>query len=403
MKSASLPPAYVLGGGLLALGIVRSLGRHGVPVTIFKEGDEDISFSSRYVRGIALGPQGHSHAAADRIIDEARKESRKPVLLAAGDSNLLTACLNEERLREHLCMVLPPLKAAETVIHKERFQSFASQHAVPVPRGWHPANVAELRMLLDDVRFPVVLKPARSADWHTASIVSTQGRTKMFRIDGPDQLIAEWTRIARICSPPIIQEYVRGDDDAHFSYISYRDRSARELTSFCVQKLRLNPIHGGFSTFARVVGEPGMEIIGRRVLDQLEYRGAASVCFKRDSVSGEPYIFEINGRIPLSHGAGLLVGIDLPWLMYRDALGHRQEPFQARRSNGHWLTLTHDIWAMRDYRKAGEIGWAEWLRSLLKVRLVVEFDARDLGPFGYFLRGLVRSGYSAIRRRWRGN
>jgi predicted ATP-grasp superfamily ATP-dependent carboligase len=403
MKSAALPPAYVLGGGLLALGIVRSLGRRGVPVTIFKEGDADISFSSRYVRGIALGPPGHSHAAADRIIDEARKESRKPVLLAAGDSNLLTACLNEDRLRQHLCMVLPPLEAAETVINKDRFQSFATRHAVPVPRGWHPANVAELRMVLDAVRFPVVLKPARSADWHTAAIVSTQGRTKMFRVDGPDQLLAEWTRIAGISSPPLIQEYVRGEDDAHFSYVSYRDRSGRELTSFCVQKLRLNPIHGGFATFARVVGEPGMEVIGRRALDQLEYRGAASVCFKRDSVSGEPYIFEINGRIPLAHGAGLLVGIDLPWLMYGDALGLPQEPIQAGRSHGHWLTLTYDIWAMLDYRRAGEIGLAAWLRSLLKVRHVVELDARDPGPFGYFLRGLMRSGCNAILRRRRGN
>ncbi len=403
MGSKPLAGAYILGGGLLALGIARSLGRHGVAVTIFKDGEEDIAFSSRYVRGIALGPKCDSQATVGRIIDEARKEKRRPVLFTAGDSNLLTACQNEYRLREHFCFVLPPLTAAETVIGKERFQAFAADHAAPVPRGWHPVSAAELHNLLDDMRFPLVLKPVRSSDWHKSSIVSMQGHTKMFRVDGPDQLLAEWTRIAGLCGPPLIQEYVRGNDDAHFSYVSYRDRTGRELTNFCVQKLRLNPIHGGFATFARVVRAPSMEDIGSRVLDQLKYKGAASVCFKRDSVSGEPHIFEINGRIPLCHGAGRLVGIDLSWLMYRDALGLPQEPAQAQHSDGHWLTLSYDIWAMRDYRRTGELGIADWLRSLLKVRQIVELDPRDPGPFGYFLWSLVRAGFTALQRRLRSN
>jgi hypothetical protein len=61
-------PAFVLGGGLLALGLIRSLGRHGVPVTVLKEGEADISFHSRYVRGIALGSRTTAQDKVDSLV-----------------------------------------------------------------------------------------------------------------------------------------------------------------------------------------------------------------------------------------------------------------------------------------------------------------------------------------------
>jgi predicted ATP-grasp superfamily ATP-dependent carboligase len=304
-------------------------------------------------------------------------------------------------LREHFHCVLPTLTSAQTVIGKSLFQDFAASHAVPVPQGWNPRNRDELRALADSLPYPLVLKPVRSADWHLPSVVSAQGHRKMILVEDADQLLAEWTRVSELASPPLVQQYVRGGDDAHYSYVSYRDRHGAELAWFCVHKLRLNPIHGGFATFARVVREPALEATGRRVLDQLEYRGAASVCFKRDPLSQDARIFEINGRIPLAHGASQLAGIDLPWLMYRDALGQEPARSDPSQSTGHWLALTYDLWAARDYRRAGELSLLSWLRSLLRVRVVVEFDPRDPGPFLHLLGSLLRTGSEALWRKLR--
>jgi predicted ATP-grasp superfamily ATP-dependent carboligase len=401
-KKNNIAPAYVLGGGLLALGLVRSLGRHGVPVTIVKEGAADISFHSRHVRGIALGDHTGARDKVDCLIAAARRESQKPVLFVAGDMNLLAACQHEAELREHFHCVLPTLTAAQTVVGKSLFQDFAARHAVPVPQGWNPRDLDELRALADSLPYPLVLKPVRSADWHLPSVVAAQGHRKMILVEDRDRLLAEWSRVIALAPPPLVQEYVRGGDDAHYSYVSYRDRDGTELAWFCVHKLRLNPIHGGFATLARVVSEPTLEATGRRVLDQLDYRGAASVCFKRDPLSQDARIFEINGRIPLAHGASELAGIDLPWLMYRDALGLEPAPSDSSHSSGHWLALTYDLWAARDYRKAGELSVMAWLRSLLRVRVVVELDPRDPGPFLHLLGNLLRTGGDALWRRFRG-
>ena len=395
------PPAYVLGGGLIALGIIRSLGRQGVPITLFEDTPEDIAFHSRYVRVVRLHHAIDHEGTAERILLESQRESQKPVLFVCGDRCLLAGCRAEQRLRQHLHVVLPPLHAAETVNDKGRFQAFAKAHDIPVPRGWNPRSRAELEALLPELTFPLALKPVHSSDWQRQAMVVAQGHLKLIRVDTAAQLLVQWERITARTGPPLLQEFIQGDDTNHFSYVSYRDRDGRELVGLCVQKLRLHPIHGGLATLARIAREPTMESAGRRVLDHLGYRSVASVCFKRDAVTGEARIFEINGRLPLVHSTFLLAGIDLPWLMYRDAQGLSLPPPVLARPHGYWLTLSHDIWAAREYVRAREMGPGAWLRSLLRVRIIVEFDPRDPGPSLYFLRTTLRGVWRGLSRRLR--
>ena len=122
-----------------------------------------------------------------------------------------------------------------------------------------------------------MLKPAQSSDWRQGSVVAAQGWIKMIRVDNSAKLLDEWTRLARIVAPPIIQEFIPGDDSDHFSYVSYMDRDGRELAGICVRKLRVHPIHGGAAACATVCDDPGMQAAGRKILRQLGYRSVASV------------------------------------------------------------------------------------------------------------------------------
>ena len=216
--------------------------------------------------------------------------------------------------------------------------------------------------------------------------------------DDAETLIGEWTRLARLVAPPIVQEFIQGDDSDHFSYVSYMDRDGRELAGLCVRKLRVHPSHGGAASCATVSSDPAMEAAGRTILRQLGYRSIASVCFKRDPRTGQARIYEINGRLPLCHQVFQLAGIDLPWLMYRDAQGLECEPCGPPRPCGHWMAFNYDVAAARAYRRAGELTFTQWLRSLLKVRMIVELDPRDPGPFIHVLRKNLRSGRTKLTR-----
>ena len=147
----------------------------------------------------------------------------------------------------------------------------------------------------------------------------------------------------------VIQEYIQGDDSQHYSFVSYRDRQNRELVSLCVRKRRLVPIHAGASTFAEIGRDPENEIAAkaRSVLDHLQYPGPSSVCFKRDERTGTSRIFEINGRLPLCHSILQMGGIDLPWLMYQDALELPLDEQVPGDTSGTWSSLESDIEAFR--------------------------------------------------------
>ena len=388
----STPRAFVLGAGVIALGILRSLGRRGVPVTVFTIEKDDIAHHSRFGRVIGLHSPGDALAIATQLVREASALPSKPVLFVSGDSNLRIACEQAALLASAMHVVLPTLDAALTVLEKDRFQAFAVRHDLPVPRGWTPQTREELESVIEseNLSFPVVLKPQRSGEWRSPDAISALGLVKMLRADSVAQLREQWAKVVSLAGPPVLQEYVRGDDDTHASYVSYVNDAGTELAGFVIRKHRLFPIHGGLATFAGVTDEPDIASIGRDIVERLGYRGASSVSFKRDSVTGKPWVFEVNGRMPMVFAAGALAGIDLPWIMYRDALGM---PFEQPGSNigtGRWVALTQDIGAMRQYRKAGELGFPGWLGSLFRARYIVEFDPLDLGPFLYFLKSHLR-------------
>ncbi len=285
------PKALILGGGPIGLGVVRSLGRKRIPITLFDDSDDDICYHSRYVNVSRLEDMGDEQSVVEQVILVARKQAEKPVLFVSGDDSLAFACRHSERLRPHVHFRLPSIEAAETVLSKERFHAFSVANHVPVPRGWAPTSEEELHALIGHIPFPAVLKPNQSIQWHRGAILTAQGHIKMIRVDDESELIEHWNRLSQYGNRIIIQEFIRGDDSQHFSYVSYRDRDGKELTGLCAQKLRLHPIHGGLGTFARVVSNDEMRTEARRVLDQLDYTGVASVCFKRDEVSGHAKIF----------------------------------------------------------------------------------------------------------------
>ena len=370
---------FVVGGGLLALGIARAMRRTGVPVVVFTATAESLLPYSRRCRLVSVAP-GDDDALLRAVFTEAASCSTPPVLIPAGDKALLFSCSHTDQLGECVRVVLPSLDAASTVLEKDRFDTYAQKHGVPVPQSWAFADLDELRQEAGHLPYPLAVKPSVSTHWHGTAFTSAFGHIKMLRVDTPAELVACVERIAALAPMPLVQEFVVGGDHEHYSYVSYRNREGVELSGVLVQKLRLSPIRYGLGTCARVVRNQDMEAIGRHVTATLPYRSVASVCFKRDVRTGAPKVFEVNGRLPLNFPAIGVAGMNLPLLMYRDALGDSPSPATVKRYGRLWTTLSHDIWAMRGYQRAGELSFAQWLWSYREVKQVLELDWRDPGP-----------------------
>lgn len=395
------PEVFILGGGLISLGVSRSLGRRRIPVTVFGADPNDICFQSRYVRranwpeeGGRVGPS-NSAAVIHQMVAEARALPTKPVLFVSGDDGLLSACRHAEELRPWMDFRLPDLGTARTVLDKEIFQRFAADNDIPVPRGWAPETRTDLLGVMGEMRFPVIIKPTDSMDWHRDSVVEDQGWIKMIRVDDEASLLNQWDRLHRYGRPLLIQEYIRGGDDQHYSYVAYLGDREQQLTSLLCRKLRIHPIGAGLGSFAESAVDPDLEAVGRNVVKRLGYTGAVSVCMKKDRVSGEAIVFEVNGRLPLAHGIFQAVGIDLPWLMYIDAQGLPTPRGTQPRARVRWSALGHDIGSYRQNSQAGRLSFARWLRSYAGRTWICELDPRDPRPFVFFVAQLIRR---AVRR-----
>jgi predicted ATP-grasp superfamily ATP-dependent carboligase len=126
---------FVVGGGLLALGITRAMQRTGVPVVVFTATAESLLPYSRRCRLVSVAP-GDDGALLRVVLAEAANWPSPPVLIPAGDKALLFACAHADQLGHRVRMVLPSLDAARTVLEKDRFDAYAQQYGVPVPQSW---------------------------------------------------------------------------------------------------------------------------------------------------------------------------------------------------------------------------------------------------------------------------
>ena len=370
-RTATPPvPAFVLGGSINALAVVRSLGRKGIPVRVVPDREFDVAIRSKYATELEArrgGPSDETLVA--RLVASAQATGTRPVLFVTTDRDLLLVARHRERFAEAFRFDLPERETVETAADKALFAEFADRHGLPVPGTEVLRSREDAVRAADLLRFPVVLKPNLSFAW------PARGR-KIVLAANATSLVAQWEALRGTCDCLIAQELIESPDSEHFAFCAYRSADHEELASITIRKLRVLPIHGGAATFLQTISDPALEAAGRKTLAALGYTGAASVCFKTDLPTGRHLIHEVNGRLPAWHGAFALAGIDLPHLIYRELLGERGLPATPATVGGKWVAVAGDIAACRDYRRSGELGLGRWLASLRGVGVWAEL-ARD--------------------------
>ena len=73
--------ALVMGGDYRGLGLVRSLGRHGIPVCVIQQSDQRLAAASRYASRTLFYPSWDGVAGVDYLLEMAAKYNFKQWLL----------------------------------------------------------------------------------------------------------------------------------------------------------------------------------------------------------------------------------------------------------------------------------------------------------------------------------
>jgi len=384
------PPAIIMGNGINALTAARCLGRLSVPVYLLGPDKKDIAYYSRYVKVLEQPAQITVQSFIAQIRKTAEASDCKPVLICAADEYLQLLSSHREQLQEFCRFTIPSPAAIDTVLDKGLFGEFCEANDLPAPRSWAPETKRQLDDYLDQITFPVLIKPTISHNADEQEFQKDGEFAKMILVENKSELDKYYSELKRQGANLLIQEYIPGPDREHYSYYSYRNFESKELVGIGFRKTRLNPIHGGAGSFIEFSDSAELAATSRILLDKLNYTGISSVCYKRHQHTGKFMLHEVNGRLPMGHATSLLCNINLPYVAYQDALGVQVKLQQRAPGNYTWIALGNDFDSFRKYRRAGELSILEWLWSLRNVRVCAEFGFDDLRPFIFFLRNRLR-------------
>ena len=301
-----------------ALAAVRSLGRAGYTVIVASALPHSLAGSSRYASQSVRVPdplaEPDDFAAA---IQAALRERPVQVVLPITEAAILALL----KVRESLdaAIPFPSAEVFRRVSDKAAVMAIAPDVGIAVPEQRLVLSRAEAAGLHGaGLRFPLVLKPARSVAEGVA------GRVKLGVLHVADraELEAKLDRLPEEAFPLLIQSRIVGPGVGVF--LMLWDGQLRAL--FMHRRLREKPPSGGVSVYSEsVMADPALIDRSKALLDRLGWQGVAMVEYKIDAASGVPYLMEINGRLWGSLQLAVDSGVDFPSLLVASALGENPE------------------------------------------------------------------------------
>jgi D-aspartate ligase len=355
------PPAVVLQSSFAnGLGVIRDLGREGVPVLALDPNPRSLGFLSRYAAGVSVpDPARDEEAFVAGLEALGRELAERPVVFPTHDEYVWAVSRHADRLEPLFRVPFSGWGTMRRVADKEEQLRAAWRAGVDTPRTVFVRSPADLDGEARQLAYPAIFKPVESLAFKRRF-----GRP-VLRIAAPADLADVYRRVDD-CGTLMLQEIVPGGDDALFTVGSYLDVASEPLAVFTGRKLRQHPRDFGTARFAEAVWIDELAEIGLRLLRELRYHGVSQVEFKRDPRDGRFRLMEVNARHWLWHSLAAACGVNLSYVAYRDAVGR---PLVAgRQRDGRWMLGLHDLPDSLRETLRGELSLHEWARSLRGTR-----------------------------------
>jgi D-aspartate ligase len=390
--SPTMTPAIVVSGATHGLGVVRSLGRQGVPVTVVSYDKRDIAPSSRFVRDVLRAPHPDKDEAAFlKVLLEAGHRSPGSLLIPASDAALSAVAAHRTSLEDAgLIVACDGPEVIETLLNKAKTFALARSAGVPGPTTFAPADEADVRRFSESAEFPAVLKPELSHLYRRLIGV------KWTRVESPEEAVRAYAVARSHSLEVVLQELIPGDEQCGAVYNSYF-WNGEPLVEFTSRKIRNSPPETGSPSVVVSEWMPEVAEQGRRLLRAANFSGYSCTEFKRDPRDGEYKVMEVNARHNLSSLLATRCGINFPWLQYQH-LVHGQVPAQRDYEQGiYWIDVTRDVQNLAHYLRRPGYSLGEFLRPYRGSRIFAVLDRHDVGPAA--ARGLDTVRIAAARLR----
>ena len=327
----------VIGGDYQGLGIVRSLGRHGIPVCVIDD-ENSLARYSRYTEFSEVVPTLLDSAdSVHSLLDFGRRKNLQGwVLYPTRDEQVAAISKHRDELSQIFRVPTPGWESIKWLWDKRNTYNLAEHLGIPAPRTWYPRSIEDLDQI--DGHFPVALKPAIKEHFIYAT------KNKAWRADNLAELKEIFQRALQHIPVDeiMIQDLIPGDGACQYSYCSFFKRG-NSVASLTACRRRQHPLEfGRSSTYVETVELPLLEEYSQRFLRAVNYYGLVEVEFKRDARDGQYRLLDVNGRTWGYHSIGHRAGTDFPYLLFADQMDQPVETCVGK-VGVRWIRLLTDL------------------------------------------------------------
>jgi predicted ATP-grasp superfamily ATP-dependent carboligase len=391
-------PALVLNVGSMALhhgsvGIIRSLGRMGVPVYAVVEDRFTPSAVSRYLTGAFVwDTRGlDCQHLLEGLTTIGQRLNQPTVLIPTSDLASVLIAENADILRRWFLFPDQATKLPRTLADKRELYRLCERLGVPFPLTVFPKSVDGIHQFVARAGYPVVVKAGEPwslpAGARTTSIASCS-RDLAAIIKATES--QGWSNL-------LVQEYIDPAGGEDWFYHGYRNDQSGYAMSFTGRKLRSYPVTAGPTTLGKAVANERLCHQAENLLKAISYAGVCDLDYRLDSRDGQFKLLDFNPRIGAQFRLFEADGLDLPRALYLDLTGNDVPPCKPI-NDRIFVAEFHDLAASLAQFRRGKLGLREWKSSLAGNRELAWFSRDDLRPFlAMCLRLSVRVGQRLLR------
>ncbi|MFL6437849.1 MAG: hypothetical protein ACJ71Q_09735 [Terriglobales bacterium] len=382
-------PAVILEGSPRGnLGIVRTLGRLGVPMYVTHARPASPACQSRYCKGAFQWDftAATAEETVSFLMTVGERIGKRSFLIPTCDENAILAATHFDTLKERF--IYPPQSPAlaSSLVSKKEMYFLAKQHGVPTPEASFPESIDDVLRFCDAAKFPLMAKGidgARLKRQLGAGVIIAENRS---------DLLAVYERLDESeRSNVMLQEYIPGGDDSVWMFNGYFDSDSNCRFGITGKKIRQYPPYTGQTSLGMCVHNDFVYNTTARWMKELGYKGILDIGYRYDARDGQYKVLDVNPRIGATFR--LFVdqnGMDVAQALYLDLTG-RPVPCSASREGRKWLVEDADIGSSLRYRKDGKLTVAQWLKSLTGIQEAAYFARDDIRPFWDMCRRSLRT------------
>lgn len=378
-----LPRAIVLDPSDNGPGLVRSLRRRGVAVTVLAGAYYSWNACGRGFDGRVLSSSPEAVEDWLEVLQEIAA-CGTGVLIPASDMASVFVAEERARIPSNLRSFESAVSGHLELMDKARLYALAARSHIAYPATHVVTSRAEIESVGRDAAFPLLMKPALSHRWRALF-----GLRRAFVVDDLPALRAVATPAVDAGLAVLMSEYVPGPVANIESALLIRRDDGSIPLAYTKRKLSEFPQLGA-GTIHETVDLPDTLELARLLLEEAGFVGLATIETKRDERTGQPVLIEANLRLSQAFDLGEAAGVDASWRLYATLAGIPIPPQPVAHQGVRLVVATLEMRRILDLLVSRRLAVRQLLAEYRGVRSVSGFSIRDPGPVLCFVRHYAR-------------